>query len=175
MGAPEAPATKRRQRLGTPPGPSGADGVVTFTVTDSVGEGPITYAATDPMDGVTIAQTAQVTFLGVPSAGNSTVNASPETVPADGVTASTVTVTVGGRSCPCSLFSQVTPSGTTVDDDPVEVGVAERARGRQVRADEQLPPAAGTGDDGGQRHGPVAPDGLGQRVVEVGHQSSGSR
>ena len=39
----------------------------------------------------------------------------------------TVTVTVGGRSCPCSLFGQVTPSGTTVDDDPVEVGVRFRS------------------------------------------------
>ena len=39
----------------------------------------------------------------------------------------TVTVTVGGRSCPCSLFSQVTPSGATVDDDPVEVGVRFRS------------------------------------------------
>ena len=39
----------------------------------------------------------------------------------------TVTVTVGGRSCPCSLFGQVTPAGATVDDNPVEVGVRFRS------------------------------------------------
>ncbi len=77
-------------------GPSDANGVVTFTVTDTVEE-TVTYTAT--ADGVVIAQTAQVTFANVPppppvSAAKSTVTASPSEVAADGTTASTVTVTV---------------------------------------------------------------------------------
>ncbi len=74
-------------------GPSNASGVVTFTVTDTVAEGPITYTATSAP--TTITQTANVTFIpNVPGAASSTVVASPASVIADGVTTSTITVTL---------------------------------------------------------------------------------
>ncbi len=75
-------------------GPSSAGGVVTFTVSDLVAEG-VTYTARDTTAGVTITQTAHVTFTAGPTdAATSTVSASPDAVPADGATQSTVTVTL---------------------------------------------------------------------------------
>jgi hypothetical protein len=73
-------------------GPSNASGVVTFTVTDSVGEA-VVYTARDTTDTITITQTAMVTYL-APSATRSTVVASPTSLPADGNTTSTITVTL---------------------------------------------------------------------------------
>ena len=53
------------------------DGVVTFTVTDTVVES-VTYTATDASDGVQITRTATVTFtLGNVSASQSTVERQP--------------------------------------------------------------------------------------------------
>jgi type II secretory pathway pseudopilin PulG len=75
-------------------GPSNSSGVVTFTVTDTTAQAA-TYTATDTTDGTTITDTAVVTFTsaGV-SKSVSTVSSSPSSVPADGATLSTVTVTL---------------------------------------------------------------------------------
>jgi len=70
-------------------GVSSASGVVTFTVTSLTAGSPV-FTATG--DSVTITQTATVTFGA--SAADSTVGASPASVTADGVTTSTITVTL---------------------------------------------------------------------------------
>ena len=76
-------------------GPSNASGVVTFSVTSST-PGMPTFTATDTTDTVTVTQTASVTFTANPpaSSGQSTVAASPASVPANGSSTSTVTVTL---------------------------------------------------------------------------------
>ena len=80
--------------ISSPSGTSNSSGVVTFTVTDTTAESA-TYTATDTSDGVTIADTAVVTFTaGSVSKSMSTVNQSPSSVPADGATTSTITVTL---------------------------------------------------------------------------------
>jgi hypothetical protein len=69
-------------------------GQIGFDAYDITAES-ITYTATDSTDGVTVTQTVAVTFTaGVPQVSQSTVQASPSAVPADGSTASTITVTV---------------------------------------------------------------------------------
>ena len=80
--------------ISSPSGTSNSSGVVTFTVTDTTAESA-TYTATDTSDGLTIADTAVVTFTaGSVSKSVSTVNQSPSSVPADGATTSTITVTL---------------------------------------------------------------------------------
>jgi hypothetical protein len=75
-------------------GTTNASGVVTFTVSDAVAQS-VTYTATDTTDGVTITQTATVTFApGQISASSSTISASPTTVSANGTLYSTITVTL---------------------------------------------------------------------------------
>ena len=77
---------------------SNASGVVTFTVKSATVE-TSTFTAKDTSNIVTIIQTASVTFLSSgSSASNSTVSASPSSVPADGSTASTITVTLKDAS-----------------------------------------------------------------------------
>ena len=79
-------------------GVSNSSGVVTFTVTDTVPEAVI-YTAADATDGVTINNTATVTFApGQVSASDSTVTRTPATVSADGVSYSTITVTLADSS-----------------------------------------------------------------------------
>jgi adhesin/invasin len=76
-------------------GTSSASGQVTFTVTDTVAEGPLTYTATDTSDSNLQVGTAQVTFTaGAVSASTSTVAASPTSVTADGTSTSTITATL---------------------------------------------------------------------------------
>lgn len=79
--------------ISAPSGPSNSSGVVTFTVKDANAE-TVLYTAVDTTDGVTITQKAQVTFIQVANAANSTVAANPTSVFADGSTASTITVTL---------------------------------------------------------------------------------
>jgi hypothetical protein len=74
-------------------GPSGADGIVTFTVTNTVAES-VAYTAFDVTDNVTLTQADVVNFGVGPSPSKSTVTASPRAVAADGVTKATVTVTI---------------------------------------------------------------------------------
>ena len=75
-------------------GTTNASGQATFSVKDTVVEA-VTYSGKDTTDAISIAQTASVNFtVGPVSATTSTVSASPTTVVADGVTTSTVTVTL---------------------------------------------------------------------------------
>jgi hypothetical protein len=76
-------------------GTSSSSGVVTFTV-KSTTTGADVFTATDTTDSLQITQTATVTFVaaGVVAAAQSTVTASPASVPADGFTTSTITVTL---------------------------------------------------------------------------------
>ena len=74
-------------------GTSDVSGVFSFTVQNLRAE-TVTYTATDITEALTLAQTAPVTFLAGPvSTTQSTVSASPASVPADGSSASTITVT----------------------------------------------------------------------------------
>ncbi len=69
-------------------------GEIAFDANDTTAES-VTFTATDTTDSVTVTQTVAVTFTpGLPQVSQSTVQASPTTVPADGATASTITVTV---------------------------------------------------------------------------------
>ena len=55
----------------------------------------LTLVATDSTDSMTVAQTVEVTFTaGIPQVSQSSVQASPSSVPADGSTQSTITVTL---------------------------------------------------------------------------------
>src|SRR4051794_38825202 len=75
-------------------GVTNASGQATFTVTDAAVEST-TYTATDTTDAITVTQTASVNFtVGPVTAAQSTVSASPTSVTANGVTTSTVTVTL---------------------------------------------------------------------------------
>ena len=69
-------------------------GAISFNAYDTTAES-VTFAATDTTDSVTVTQTVQATYTsGLPQLSSSTVQASPTTVPADGSTASTITVTL---------------------------------------------------------------------------------
>jgi hypothetical protein len=71
-----------------------SDGVATFTVTDATAE-QVTYTATDTTDSISISQTASVDFA-VPAVSpvHSSIDASPTSLPADGLTTTTITVTL---------------------------------------------------------------------------------
>jgi hypothetical protein len=79
------------------PSVTNAAGQVTFTVTDSTAEG-VTYTATDTTDGVAASSPNNqptVQFQApVVSTTHSTVGATPAAAPADGVTTTTITVTL---------------------------------------------------------------------------------
>jgi uncharacterized protein GlcG (DUF336 family) len=86
--------------ISAPSGPSDSDGVVTFTVTSAVAE-TVTYGAVDQTDGLSVVQTAQVTFGGPTDADLSTVTAEPSVLTANGTTTTTITVTlVDGDGAP---------------------------------------------------------------------------
>jgi len=72
---------------------SNASGVATFTVSSTT-PGAAEFTATVTTDSVEISQKATVNFVGLADAGESTVAASPSSVVADGVVASTITVSV---------------------------------------------------------------------------------
>ena len=76
------------------PNVTDANGVATFTATDTTAE-TVTYAAKDTTDNLTVTQAPAVQFVAPAVAtGHSTVIASPTAVPADGTTTATVTVTL---------------------------------------------------------------------------------
>lgn len=105
-----------------PSGPSDINGVVTFTVKDTIVEGPLTYTATDETDGVTVTQTVQVTFTAIPDPSASTVTADPTTVVADAVATATITVTVakaGGARIPGLSVSMAANGGNSSTISPV--------------------------------------------------------
>jgi 5-hydroxyisourate hydrolase-like protein (transthyretin family) len=69
-------------------------GQITFDTLDTTAES-VTYTATDTTDGVVVKQTVEVSFTaGLPQVSQSSVQASPASVAADGSTASTITVTL---------------------------------------------------------------------------------
>jgi hypothetical protein len=79
-------------------GPSDSNGVVTFAVT-SMNSGWVVYTATDITDSVVIKQGVVVAFSSLQaSASQSTVSASRASVTADGVSSSTITVTLMSAS-----------------------------------------------------------------------------
>ncbi|BCX49073.1 Ig-like domain-containing protein [Haloferula helveola] len=106
---------------------SDASGVVSFTV-KSGAVGTETFTATDVTDSnLVITETASVDFeevvmVGPVDAGNSSVVASPTDVPANGVTPSTVTVTLRDASGLLVVGEDVTlsgtPSGATISPSP---------------------------------------------------------
>ena len=112
-------------------GVTNSSGVVTFAVSDTVPE-VVTYTATDATDGVTVTQTATVTFTpGQVNAGNSTVTRTPTTVNANGVSFSTITVTLNdsdGNPVPSETVTLSQGSGhsviTTVSGTTNSNGVA---------------------------------------------------
>ncbi|MGO8862365.1 MAG: beta strand repeat-containing protein [Acidimicrobiales bacterium] len=108
--------------------PSGFSGSVLITTTNGSGQiafdaydttaESITYSATDTTDSVTVTQTVAVIFTaGVPQVSQSSVQASPSAVPADGTTASTITVTVedhNGNAVPGVTITLAALSGSSV-------------------------------------------------------------
>ena len=73
---------------------TGANGEISFDAYDTTAES-VTFTASDTTDSITVAQTVAATYTpGLPQVSQSTVQASPAVVPADGATASTITVTV---------------------------------------------------------------------------------
>lgn len=80
--------------IGPASGPTSNLGTATFPVRSTT-LGTATFQATDTTDAVVVTQTATVTFVpGAASSSASTVVASPTSVPADGSSVSTVTVTL---------------------------------------------------------------------------------
>jgi hypothetical protein len=73
-----------------------SNGTAVFALTDSVPE-PLTLTATDTTDGVVITQPATINFA-VPPAANAGISVNPTSVPADGVSAATITVTLKDAS-----------------------------------------------------------------------------
>src|SRR5690606_18374126 len=100
-------------------GPSDADGLVTFTVTNTVAE-QVTYTATT--GGTQIDQTAAVTFTaGSVSPVTSTVTASPTSVTADGEGTSTITVTLRdatGNAIPGPAVTLAATNGSSTISEP---------------------------------------------------------
>ncbi|MGE5803537.1 MAG: Ig-like domain-containing protein [Gemmatimonadota bacterium] len=82
--------------ISAPSGSSDANGQVTFTVTNTTAE-TVTYTATDLLTGLTISQTAEVTFIPTVDADRSTVTSNLGTVTADGASGATITVTLLDR------------------------------------------------------------------------------
>jgi N-acetylneuraminic acid mutarotase len=79
--------------ISTASGLSNANGVVTFTVTDTKAEA-VTYTAKDATDNTTITPTASVTFTaGAPVAGNSTISGTGP-ITANGTSTSAITITL---------------------------------------------------------------------------------
>ncbi len=98
---------------------SSGNGVAIFTVTDTAVE-TVTFTATDGTDGVTLAQTPQISFI-VPPAAGAGINAFPTTVAADNVTASTITLTLKdalGRPTPGKLATLAQGSGHSLIGSP---------------------------------------------------------
>ena len=98
-------------------GLSDGSGVVTFNVTSATTGAPV-FTATATTDSVTVSQTAEVTFTELPpaDAGTSTVTASPGSVVANGLSASTITVTLkdsGGSAVPGKTVTLASSRGAT--------------------------------------------------------------
>jgi len=108
-----------------------SSGQISFNAFDTTAES-VTFTATDTTDSITVAQTVSATFTsGLPQVSNSTVQASPTSVPADGLTASTITVTLqdhNANSVPGVTISLTALNGSSVIA-PAS-GVATNAAGK---------------------------------------------
>jgi len=91
---------------------TGSDGVASFTVSDPDVE-TVTFSAVDTSDHINLTKTTQVSFQ-VPAASpsESGITASPSAVPADGVTAAGITVTMDDQFGNPLANKTVTVSGT---------------------------------------------------------------
>jgi kumamolisin len=79
--------------ISSPNGPSDLDsGAVVFQVTDTAIE-DVTFTVTDATDDVTLSQVAKVSFVAPPATAGG-INAAPTTVASDGVSTTTITVTL---------------------------------------------------------------------------------
>jgi len=79
--------------VSAPSGPSDdTDGAVIFTITDAITE-TVTFTVTDTTDGITLTRTPKVTFV-TPPAASAGITALPSSVPADGTSMTTITVTL---------------------------------------------------------------------------------
>ncbi|GAB2619754.1 Ig-like domain-containing protein [Pseudactinotalea suaedae] len=108
--------------ISEPSGPSDADGVVTFTVTDTVAE-QVTYTAT--AGGTEIDDSAAVTFtVGEVSVSGSTLTAEPTTVVADGQSISSITAVIvdaQGNPVPGQVVTLVADGGSSVIAPPTAI------------------------------------------------------
>ena len=75
-----------------PSGVSDTDGAVVFEIKNFTAE-DVTFTATDTTDGIVLSQTPSITFV-TPPATLAGIVANPTTVAADGITATTITVTL---------------------------------------------------------------------------------
>ena len=100
-------------------GTSDINGVVTFTVKDSVAEGPITYTATDTTDGIMVTQTASVTFIVTQILKNFGTNP----IAINGTSTLTVTLSNNtGSSVSGAGFSDTYPAGLVNASNPSNSG-----------------------------------------------------
>jgi uncharacterized delta-60 repeat protein len=109
-----SPSSGTAHVSGASPAQTDSSGQTTFTVTDPAGE-TVTFTAADTTDSVTLSAQPTVTFAtAVLDPGHSSVVASPANPPADGTTATTVTVTLRDQaSSPQPVAGQtVTLAGT---------------------------------------------------------------
>ena len=135
-----------------------AEGVATFAVSSTTVQ-TVTYTAVS--DGVTVAQTAQVAFTApVASASHSTVVASPTSVPADGSSSSTITVTVRDQGTVPTPMAGVTVGMTAASGTSAAIGdptATTNASGVATFTvtDSQVEPVAFTATAGGVALTPV--------------------
>jgi len=107
-------------------GTTDSSGIATFTV-KSTTAGTADFTATDASDGITVNQTASVTFTAVGpivSAANSTLVAAPSSVLADGSTTSTLTVTLKDTNNNVVAGKTVTLAKTSGPGSPVITTIA---------------------------------------------------
>jgi Bacterial Ig-like domain (group 1) len=88
------PSSGTAQVTGPSPAQTDSNGQTTFTVTDTAAE-TVILTAKDTTDSITLTQQPSVTFqTPAPDPAHSTVSANPTNPPADGTTATTITVTI---------------------------------------------------------------------------------
>ena len=95
------------------------NGTATFTLTDLTTEN-VTLTATDITDGLVLPHTITVPFV-VPPAASAGINAFPTPIPADGVTTTTITLTLQdglGRPTPGKLVTLSQGAGHSVIQGP---------------------------------------------------------
>src|SRR5262249_46841624 len=99
--------------------PSVTTGAVVFTVTDATVEN-VTFAARDISDGVTLGASVAVNFVGPPPA-TARIARAPNVLPADGRSATTITVTLQdaqGHGTPAKLITLSQGSGHSLVSGP---------------------------------------------------------